>query len=352
MAAPISIADCSEARVPELQRFYGEVYRPSYVLATDERLLRWQFGGGLERGLHVILARRADRIVGALGYIPVEVSAGGNVRAGAWTANWITHPDERTPVGPFLMRELVRRHDITLVVGVSPAASSLLPRLGWTDFGDLPRYLCVIDAATARSLDVDDLEEVRLDRIGPPGDLTVERVVRFTDAATALWDSTRGSTGFGTRRSAAFLNWRYAAHPVFEYRLCEARRGTALRGLAVWRLEPVEDRGLTVGRVVELVGHPDAVRPLVAGVMREASASGVALLDFFGSDSAVARDLAACGWRCANQGGLARVPRLFNPVARSSRGVRFMAHLGPALARHTASAWYVTRGDGDQDRPN
>jgi hypothetical protein len=43
---------------------------------------------------------------------------------------------------------------------------------------------------------------------------------------------------------------------------------------------------------------------------------------------------------------------LFQPVNRSRRGIRFMAHLRKLPHAAESTEWYVTRGDGDQDRPN
>lgn len=68
------------------------------------------------------------------------------------------------------------------------------------------------------------------------GTVDVRVVERFDDDADELWERERPRFGAAIVRDAAYLNWRYADHPV-DYELLEARyNGTgALRGLAVLR---------------------------------------------------------------------------------------------------------------------
>ena len=133
-------AECSSEHVPAVRAFFARVYRPDYVLATNERLLRWQFGGTVPDGkYHIKLALVDGMLAACLGYIPVDVSMTGRTLRGAWTANWIVDPARRSlGLGPLLMRELIRQHDVTLVVGASAAARQILPRLGFTPMGRPP----------------------------------------------------------------------------------------------------------------------------------------------------------------------------------------------------------------------
>lgn len=72
----------------------------------------------------------------------------------------------------------------------------------------------------------------------PPGTgaIRVQPVERFGPEASRLWEGVRGELDAALVRDEAYLNWRYAAHPV-AYALLEARdtRSNALRGLAVLR---------------------------------------------------------------------------------------------------------------------
>jgi GNAT superfamily N-acetyltransferase len=337
------------------------MYHQDYPLCADEDLFKWQFGGpGSFRqrdGFHVKLALVGDRIAGCLGYIPVELSLGEEIVPAAWTANWMVDPaDRRLGLGPLLMRELTREFTVTLVVGLSSEARTLLPRMGWTEFDDLGRFVCVLDPEAAGKLtDSGRLEwpAEALRRGGGSGwPAKVTCVSRFGAAVTAFWDRICATGPFaGTRRSAEFLNWRYAEHPSASYRLFEAHRDGALSGFAVYRVEPVRGVPVVVGRLVELVSM-DLGEELVQAVLEDARLQGVVALDFFCSAREAGGVLERNGFLPPGDPASGQVPMLFQPIDRRRKGIPFMAYLANAGEKTKGRPWYVTKGDGDQDRPN
>ena len=120
------------------------MYSPEYVLSREKPFLEWQFGAAPnpERaGLDVKLGLVDGEIAGCVGYIPVQLCIGTRLVRGAWAANWMVDDRyRRLGLGPLLMRELCSQFDVTLALGGNRDAHALLPRMGWTDFGDLPRF--------------------------------------------------------------------------------------------------------------------------------------------------------------------------------------------------------------------
>jgi hypothetical protein len=353
----LTLVECEPALVPRVQDFFKRVYRPSYRLAWDDELFRWQFGATSAAGsLHIKLALLHDEIQGCLGYIPVECSIGGRAVAGAWTANWIVDPQHRgRALGPLLLRELTSEFDTVLAVGLTQAASDVYQRLGWSDLGPLQRYVAVLDVRAAASLTATGT----LLWPGPSSHApdTTRRGVRhdgpLTDEVDELWDRAHGRAGAGTRRNASFLNWRYTDHPRFEYRafLCRSSAGD-LQALAIYRVETVRDSTVRVGRIVEVVATPEWVVPVLAGLVDDAAADGVALLDFLCSSRALAAPLAAIGFLPGDSASAGALPLVFQPVDWSRTSPRFMVFDRKLSQAITPDAWYVTSGDGDQDRPN
>ena len=297
-----------------------------------------------------------DQIRGCVGYIPVEVSLAGRRVRSAWAANWmVDESTRRLGLGPLLMRELSKRFDITLALGGNRDAHDLLPRMGWTDFGMLRRYVAVLDPYRAAMLTANG----QLEWPPPipsmhnrPG-ASVARVDRFGDDATNLWDETWGASAAGTRRSAAFLNWRYAAHPTFTHHLLEVHDAGRLQGLAVLRIEQVRDMPIRIGRLLELIGDNEYVSVLLGSVIEDARAEGAVAVDFFCGSPRVAPPLEEAGFLPGGQPSASSIPILFQPVDRTRTGILFMANLqkAPGAAR-AVTDWYVTKSDGDQDRPS
>jgi hypothetical protein len=264
-------------------------------------------------------------------------------------------------LGPLMMREVVRRFDVTLNAGPNPAARQMLARMGWWSYGDLPRHVAVLDERAARTLTAGgelswpaaSLAAARTIDLVSSGAVT--SVDRFDDSATRLWERLRASRSIGgTRRSAAFLNWRYADHPMFRYRMFVERDAGEITGLAVYRLEDVKDMPVRIARLVEYLeearGEPGG-SPLLGQVLANARAAGAVLMDFFCSDGEQAPGFAQHGF-LEDPDKVSTFPVLFQPIDRGRTGIWFMANPGREADTASTVHWYVTKGDADQDRPS
>lgn len=349
-----SLTECTAERVGDVQAFFARAYNARYRLATDEALFSWQFGGvkPLSPTYHVRLASPDNVILGALGYLPVDLSVAGQTIRAAWGANWVIDPSQRRlGLGPLLMWDLMRSFDAVLCVGLSLDAQDLLTRMGWTDLGALHRYVCVLDArATSALTGSGRLAQSPIAVVPASPVQSVQRIERFGEDASMLWDAFAGDRIVGTRRTAEFLNWRYAGHPVFRYHMFEERRDGRVAGIAVYRIETAAGQSTRIGRMVELIAVQD-VRALISAVLRDAAAHDVAMLDFFCATPRWSTALSEFGFVSGDDPAVSDVPMLFQPIDRSRREIRFMASLSRVSAGPTAE-WYVTKGDGDQDRPN
>ena len=141
----------------------------------------------------------------------------------------------------------------------------------------------------------------------------------------------------GTWRDADYLTRRYVAHPRFRYGV------HASDALLVHRVEQPLGRDERVVRIVELLGDDGALGALVGA----AGNAGAAFADFFCADAAGSTGaLEAAGFR--READLdVEVPSRLQPLEPGR------TELPLAIAGVDPSApLYVTRSDGDQDRPN
>jgi hypothetical protein len=351
----ITFCDCRAAQLPALRRFWARVYRPDYVLVENEALFRWQFGGA-DDTFHIKLALLGEEILGCLGYIPVKVSIPGRIVQGAWTANWIVDISKRRlGLGPLLMRELTRQFDITLNIGPNEDARSVLVRMGWTSLGSLTRYVRVLDVSKAALLTESESlnwpDAIKRDTQTDTS-FEISPIERFDVEADTLWDRLELDLGSGARRSKDYLNWRYAEHPVWEYRRFAAHQGGKLSGFAVYHVEKVRDLPVSVGRMVEFVSQLDAADPLLTRVLNDARAQDAALIDFFCSNPRLSTFMRDHGFVSGESSDAAKVPLLFQPLDRRRTAVHFMAYLLNLPETSRPKMWHVTKSDGDQDRPN
>jgi hypothetical protein len=356
----VSFVDCRAGQIPSLQQFFARVYRPDYILAVNADYFRWQFGDTpVSKGhdYHMKLALVDGEITGCLGYIPLEISLGGLITTGAWLANWMVDPNTRQfGLGPLLVREISRDFEVTLAAGPNKGARDLLARMGWTDFGELPRYVAVLDVQAAGALtETGTLQwptEAMPKESEPANGTVVSLVDQPTGDATRLWDDVFGASSAGTRRTTQFLDWRYVKHSVFKYRMFEARLDGRLVGFAVYRVEQVRDVPIKVGRIVEFVSEENSTGELLKALLQDARSQGCAVVDFFCSSARIAGALTRQGFLPGEDDAVNLIPALFQPIEWRRSGTVVMADLKKVPDAVGIQDWYFTKADGDQDRPN
>jgi hypothetical protein len=349
----VAFVDCHGSQFDALQTFFRRAYRDSYRLAWDASLVRWQFGGATG-DCHVKLAVSGDQIQACLGFIPVDLSVAGRTVRAAWTANWMVDPSHRRlGLGPLLLRQLTEQFDAVLSLGLEADACELLPRMGWVDFGDLARYVCVLDEASAGLLtESGTLQWPSAASIRPATTDPNLVEVPLDASVDDLWSRAWGH-GAGTRRTLEFLRWRYLAHPCFVYRTLRLRRSSdGSEALAVFRMEKVRDMPVTICRITEIVADRPLAADIIRAVVNEGRAQGAAMVDFSCASRTLEEALVGEGFLRAEVEPASQLPMLFQPVNRNRKGTRFMAHLRKVPQAGVLTEWYVTRGDGDQDRPN
>lgn len=358
----IAFADCRRDDVPALRAFIEKSYGAGYVLGVNDAYFQWQYQRtALSEGrdYHLRLAKVNGQIAGCLGYIPVELSIAGRVVRACWLTNWMVDPDQRhVGLGPVLVREVSRDFEVTLALGANEEARDILARMGWTDFGMLRRFVNVLDVAGAATLVEDGQFAWPIDaRSTTPAVDTranVQQVPRFSPDVTDLWDRVWGvrPRAAGTRRTAEFLNWRYSGHCQFPYRSFEVRERGRLAGFAVYRVEQVRDRAERVGRIVELVAERGYHPPLLAAVLDDARQHEAVAIDYFAGGTYDEKLLVSHGFLPGEHPAAARIPVLYQPLDRRRQGIRFLADLRNLPDAASVVEWYVSKADGDQDRPS
>lgn len=358
--AEITFVDCGPEHIPSLKRFIAKSYGENYVLGVNDAYFDWQFAAPTlttGRQCNLRLALVCGEIAGCLGYIPADVNVGSHTLNGAWLANWMVDPEKRhLGLGPQLVSEVTKDFDVTLALGASLDAREILERMGWTDFNMLNRYVQVLDPEQASLLTregwLDWPTDVSL--ASTPSIETVRLISRFDNEVTTLWDRVWGSQrrAAGTRRTAQFLNWRYADHPQFDYRLFEARTAGKLRGFGVYRVESVQDLPVRVGRIVELVAERDFETRILNAIVTDARSNEVAALDFFCASDRLSNVFTECGFLPGTHPSVTDIPLLYQPIDRRKTGITFLADLQNIPDVAGIEDWYVTKSDGDQDRPN
>jgi len=380
----IRIAACREAELPALMRFIGTHWRAGHILSRDETLLRWQFDPTLIKGRSlpgpsVMLAWHGDEIVGILGLIGFDLNVAGVPVAGAWLSHWFAVPEYRARNVATRLILAVRGLGLEVLgaVGANDVSKKALLAWGWELIPDLPRWIGVIDrpqttallSASGAAVAPEAAEELcgrHLVVDGAQAPASAERleVVPWTADLAEAWDrcwrERLAQTVVGNTRDSAYLRWRYAKRPRFRYEMWVARHPAdgSVAGIAVFRLEQVSERPERVLRVVEFLASPEAEPSLAQFVAQAARDHGVAFADFYCSSARAARGLERIGFKLAPTAAEAPAfPCRLQPLEGGHYRMMAMLQLPSGLGGKLESLietvrLYVTKSDGDQDRPN
>ncbi len=379
----IQIKPCSEDDVEAVGRFIDTHWQRGHILARDQSLLRWQFGpirppADPRPGLSILLAWQGDRMVGMLGRIDFEFNVRGTLVPGVWLSQWLTTPDVRADgVG---LRLLWAIHDLgvgaVFVLGANETAGKVYAALGFELLAGLPRWVGVYDVTrSVRLLEAirpgterKDLEEICARHLV---DVSRERssdpevqVVEWSEPLTAAWDlcwtDHLAPALLSPSKDSSYVRRRYIDHPTFRYEIRLARnpRTGNVLGLTVFRVEQIRGRSEKVLRVLEFLATAEAERALARSVVQAAQSYDTIFADFYCTSEGAARALERIGFRRDVAAGPG-FPARFQPVEAGHSQIGGAFWVSASLRRQLApgkllasSDFYITKSDGDQDRPN
>ncbi len=368
------IAWLEAARVAQLQSFIDQCWRRGHVLARDAELLEWQHRRPSHPDqLSILVASRGEVFEGILGLIEVPWNHFGQQQRGAWIALWVARQEVRgQSIGlKLLARAMAEPYDFLGTLGVNAHALKIYEMMKFNVVLGVPRWVRGVNAdALARLLDgtgdfyLAHQRAAMLATAGPWPALSSQTNLRFVDwhqgarAWDQLWRGELAAQRISVDRSSDYLEWRYAAHPRLRYAMRVAldnRTGRAA-ALVVSRVIDVGGAAARVLRLLEVLGAPEAEDAIAGEIARQAVAADVAMADYYCTSQRSAAALRRLGF-VAEQSFDKHWPSLFAPLdcrrsqltaAFKSRGVsreEFAEHIH-------RDELYVTRADGDQDRPN
>ena len=374
---------CREADVPLLMQFIGAHWRAGHILSRDESLLRWQFAPALLPGRNppgptVLLAWCDGQIAGMLGLTGFALNVNGERFPSLWLSHMFASPEHRGR--NVALRLLWAARDLgseaVATLGANAIATRLLARLGFAVLPDLPRWVGVFDPARAAALihaanstvSTQEAERFCVDHgvvTSPPaGSDNACRAVTWSRETAAGWErcwrERVAPRLVGGSRDAAYLEWRYVTHPRFTYEVRFARRDEdgEVEGVMVCRVEQVRDQETRVLRIVEFLASPAGAPSLVRSIIEIARTADVAFADFHCSSACCAQALTNVGFRLQTRAsGTAVFPSRFQPLEGGEAPMSPLVQLPPAWRAPLHDLLekgrvYITKSDGDQDRPN
>ncbi len=279
---------------------------------------------------------------------------------GTWGHDWYADPD-RMGGGLPLSVEQIKRAGVFASCGLGVLTAGIHHRLFPSIWFETRRLYGVIDPETTMramtTSSADALPMLKLHaKLAAPRSNDARSVESFDETYDACWRAVRETVSFATDRTAPYMNWRYIENPFIDY-VC-LRYGTeAGPAYFVYREETVDDMKYSVARITEAVGSRPALVEGFRALWRDLKAAGIAFCDYYGTHDETIAGLLEGGMRPVVTLEEFDLPRLFSPFAIDFRKTISVAvNIAPPFEAgdwlwHTGK-WYVTKGDGNQDRIN
>lgn len=320
--------------VDEVRTLIAEFWGPRHALLHDARLLDWQHKDA--DGSYNFFVAEDENVgcCGLLGYIPIS-QWDASVRSDAWFgAIWAANPDA-PGAGLLLLKRLieVQPEHRYYTVGMSDIAARIYARLG-IGLETLGHYF----------LPAGHFNPSQWGGLGKTFCAPLSFIHRFdirlvgSDDLESAWEA-EWTERYPTR-SEPFVRKRFLEHPTYEYQLHIATSEHARVFIASRIVESHIGKCLKILDVLS-TGDPAPLLPSAVSALVEDS--GASFADYYCIDRCTATSTSTLGLlRVSDFPGVV-VPNYFSPFEPRNVTLR---------AAHTFPLEFVTRSDGDQDRPS
>lgn len=344
-----------------IMKFFHDYWSENHIMCRDEAFLRWQFsadrrahvsGEAEENAITAITIWDGDTLAGMQGLVYCDFVIGGQKTPAVWLCNLMSAPAYKDQgVGLMLMMG-VHQIDAKVIAtaGINPELYPFYQKMRYETRDALPRYARVLDAEkleclTGQSFSPQDVSQ--------DISIQIESYAAFDEAWDEFFDHVIAAGFCGTSRDAHFMNWRYKNHPRFDYRTMVVREDEKIIGAIVYRTETIKDRAEKVIRMVELLSIDDqAALSLIRAVENIGRDEGAVFVDYYNTDPRQKALFKQAGWLDESNVEIAHIPSLFQPLAPMPRDIALAYRSLHPDQEIDGDVLYMTRSDGDQDRPN
>ena len=340
-----------------LKKFYNTNYYQGYILGNS-RLFNWMFKHNKSKV--PVLSLPSGEIIAHQGLVPIVFTDGKNDQTGIISASTMVAPDYRRKGLMSHLRGTVQNHFQTAVsIGGSAQGVALYTAMGYRHLGDLTRLVAITNPSKCKGISK-KLTSKNLVKLDNQKNLDIRPIKKFQSIQqqlNSLWQQVFPSqTYFAVKRDFKFLDWRYTNHPIFKYHPFGLWHKNQLKADITYRIEKISSANTQVIRITELFGQPRDIREIVnATVLSEKLGKQVGWIDWYYSNQKIHNDLKSCGFKTKQQLKPTIIPTHLQPVDYTKADYPFMFWSKNDKLYKKLPAfnkWYITKGDGDADRPN
>jgi len=338
--------------------FYAANWQRAISLA-HERFYNWQFKAlPLSEGVdNCVIAYDTDKavIAGVMGLNERPFYLGGKRRHGAELTTWVVLDNYRNVgAGARILSHIQATYEVLIGMGISSMALPVYLRSGFRHLAAIPRFVRVYDFDAISSITRFDPSARKLARqwLGTLPRTPYTATQYGGEDANALFERLAKTFNLFAR-DAQHLAWRYAAHPLFNYRLlfvhpqnCE---GTAFIALRKETAIP----GLCIYHVSDCIGDDSAMEAAFSCIDDLCQQDGAHVADFYCTSARINKYPLSRGWFSTVDDPYFAFPHLFHPLEVRTPATTSLIYWAKSDLPEISdfSKLYITKQDADLDRP-
>jgi hypothetical protein len=317
-------------------------------------LFNWFFlRNSNERDANLIVAYDDGKLVSLLGYIPTNFYWGGRILTGAWMAHWMTLEQYRSGIGALLMRKITELYPIVAGHGASVMNQSIVTKMGFRFCEKVPKVVYIIKTCELYEY----LEYISPHKTSSIHNENVEVAIPINRISPELYEPDwlkYPDLKYGTLRDIDYLSSRYFNYPFHKYYIfIEGNKRTPT--VIVIRLIETSKK-IKVARILEFFtpygnNYYDQTTKLLLKIINFATVHECTYIDFYCNSETQLCLMRKIGFY--DEDGI--LPSLLDPVDLSRRYQNFELFVSEDLKSQfpdCVDKFYISRADGDQDRPN
>lgn len=343
--------------LPQLKEFISRNYNPNYILKNNT-FFNYFFINYLSEDFSFEVILLQDQIIGMLGRIPCKLKCFDKVFDGCFFANlMIEEAYQNKGLGPRLVIDAMNKYDIQMVLSYGVNLVFILQKLKWVEMPHLRRFVKILSVKQCSTLIEKELPE-KEETNGIMNENTTifsfKEVNQFNKNIIDFWEKIKKKYPITVERSLDYLNWRYVNHPLLNYKIFIITKNDEIQSYIILREESPPN--FKIGRIIDFISTDEAEGYSLSRIVNYCKKNKFDLIDYFCTGRFHEKSLRSLEFKEANEEPLSSIPLLFNPISTRKKEINFAFKFRDENLIDDRikdfNNWYLTKGDGDQDRPN
>jgi len=338
----------------KLRNFYKQAYGEKHIL-NNSLYHTWQFKNNPFNKLNtksIVIIENEGVVYAHLSLFPVELKVFNSIKKATWFIPYYVLEKYRTfGLGFMLMDFVSNLFDFTMALNVSDDSRKIFSKNGWTNFGNINRYIGILDKNRVEKFLEHVISEQPI-KIKQKIEFDFKRVYSLDKSYDDFWQEVNSKYLITTNRKREYLSWRYLNHPLTDYHFLVLYDKKKIAGYVVLRFED-KNAILKAATIVDLIVIDTYEVPLLQHVIRYCFGR-VDFIDFFCTGNFHKKSLVNTGF-LKNKSEKIVLPTVFNPIEFNRKSVIEFLYKYHDISSEInglsdINNWYIVKGDSDQDR--